>query len=241
MICNLIDADQNISSNDRHVMETGVSQNKLSKISLASIKKKKKPKKSISLENKEISNPCQLLNELHSNLVYCYEASAEDSTKIPKYVCRVNVNGIVYAEAAMSKKEAKRRCADQILSDLYADRYKKSDDIERKKMTERSLKLLSFDSIKSKSASQLLNELDRTVAQSSKYEANETPNRHKTFSCTLKVNGTDVHAIGKSKKEAKNEAAKVAIKTMFNIDINNILMEQEKMKTVPSDIFFSSN
>jgi dsRNA-specific ribonuclease len=179
----------------------------------------------------ENANPSQLLNELRPGLEYIFEQDASNKIEI-RYICKVSVDGIVYTSNGSSKKEAKRSCADHILSILFPDRYRKKvtneEELCIKKKVDRIPKILNLASIKTKSAAQLLNELDPVLARSGRYTNEAIVNNDKIFifEIDIKVKQNVVQGTGKNKKIAKNEASKLAIKELYNIDIDQVLIKE---------------
>jgi hypothetical protein len=97
-----------------------------------------------------------------------------------------------------------------------------------KKKVDRIPKILNLASIKTKSAAQLLNELDPVLARSGRYTNEAIVNNDKIFifEIDIKVKQNVVQGTGKNKKIAKNEASKLAIKELYNIDIDQVLIKE---------------
>ena len=166
-----------------------------------------------------------MLHDVRPELVFDYEANTSNLNQI-KYTCKCKVDNFEFkSDELTSKKAAKQNLADKILSTLYSSTYKKPsnvDDINVKQKIERITKILDFNSLKSKSASQLLNEIDSNLGKCGDYELDLS----KENSFCYKIQITETHCIrgyGRNKKQAKNEASKLVIKELFNIDINEIL------------------
>ena len=170
---------------------------------------------------------------------YDFELDNTSTLEI-RYICRVNVDGVFYSSSGSSKKEAKRNCADHILGALFPDTYKKKVvndvELEIKKKVDRIPKILNLASIKAKTAAQLLNELDPVLARSGRYINEVVINNEKIFSfeIDIKIKNKVIHGTGKNKKIAKNEASKMVIKELYNIDIDQILYREAAIATPPS-------
>ena len=194
---------------------------------------KDQAKKKIKLPRiNEDANPSQLLNEVKPGLQYIFEQDASTKVEI-RYTCKVSVDGVMYESVGSSKKEAKRNCADQILSILFPNNYRKKvvndEELCIKKKVDRIPKILNIASIKTKTAAQLLNELDPIIARSGRFTNEVIVNNEKifTFEIEIKVKQKNIQASGKNKKIAKNEASKLAIKELYNIDIDQVLVKVE--------------
>lgn len=191
-------------------------------------------------------NPSQLLNETKPGLQYMFELDSGSTTEI-RYICKVNLDNFVYIGNGNSKKEAKRNCADKILSALYPNTYKKpqnEDVLGIKKREERVAKILNINSIKTKTAAQILNELDPVVARSGRYLLENTVNNEKIFTFEIGLQNKVVTGTGKNKKIAKNEASKIAIKEFYNVDIDEIIKMNETppvMNTMPIPSIITTN
>ena len=181
----------------------------------------------------EDANPSQLLNEVKPGLQYEFEQDVTSTAEI-RYVCKVTVDGIMYNSSGSSKKEAKRNCADHILGVLYPDTYKKKvtneEELGIKKKVDRIPKILNVASIRTKTAAQLLNELDPVLARSGRFGNEVIVNNEKIFKfeIDIKVKQKTVQGSGKNKKIAKNEASKLAIKELYNIDIDQVLLKADE-------------
>ncbi len=114
---------------------------------------------------------------------------------------------------------------------LFPDKYTKKvtseEELLFKKKIDRIPKILNQNSIKTKTASQLLNELDPLLARSGRYTTESVVNNERifTFEIDIKIKEIIIKGYGKNKKIAKNEASKNAIKELYDIDIDKVLMQ----------------
>jgi hypothetical protein len=117
------------------------------------------------------------------------------------------------------------------LNVLFPDKYTKKvtseEELLFKKKIDRIPKILNQNSIKTKTASQLLNELDPLLARSGRYTTESVVNNERifTFEIDIKIKEIIIKGYGKNKKIAKNEASKNAIKELYDIDIDKVLMQ----------------
>ena len=150
----------------------------------------------------------------------------------------------------VSKKDAKRKCCIIALMNLYSDTYKppaevvtslteplySKDNIDLNKeshvdeieqVNKRIKKICTKEALKSKSPSQLLYEVCKSISNTGECvsENGQITGKKYTYQFKNKINGTEqafgvVFGFGSNKKEAKNDAAKQALKTFLNCDLD---------------------
>lgn len=192
-------------------------------------------------------SPAQALNDIHPCLIYTFED--EKLLNKTRFICNVTIEMgedeakriFKFSGDGLSKKEAKKNCCLVAMVTLYGDTYKPpkqepsvaaidmnspSDPAAAAKadLLKRMSKIITKETIKFKSPSQMLNELDLKVSETGKELGVKGGEFEYQYTNVHDPNAPESVAtgLGRSKKDAKNQAAKQALKKFFDCDLELI-------------------
>lgn len=204
----------------------------------------------------EQSHPAQLLNELHKKIEFTFDVDTSQMARV-RFICRVKIehkldnldHTFTFEGDGLSKKDAKKKCCIIALMNLYGETYKPPNEVitslldspakedtkkepildESTQLQKRIQKLCTRGALQTKSPSQLLYEICKTISNTGECvgENGKLAGKKYTFQFRNVLNGSDsaygvVYGFGANKKEAKNDAAKQALRMFLNCDLDTL-------------------